>query len=53
LVQLDGKTVILTGAGEYILPLLEKVSWFRQEEQDGRVFSSTTEALKSLGFVLA
>jgi SulP family sulfate permease len=48
-----GKTVILTGAGEYILPLLEKVSWFRQEEQDGRVFSSTTEALKSLGFVLA
>ncbi|HRH94227.1 MAG TPA: STAS domain-containing protein, partial [Candidatus Peribacteria bacterium] len=48
-----GKTVILTGASEFILPLLEKAPWFVHEEKDGKVFPSTTEALKSLGFTLA
>ncbi len=48
-----GKDVIITGAGEFILPLLEKAPWFVHEEKHGKVFKSTTEALKSLGFVIA
>jgi SulP family sulfate permease len=47
-----GKKVILTGASEFITPLLEKSAWFRAKEQAGAVFGSTTEALRSLGFPL-
>lgn len=47
-----GKKVILTGASEFIAPLLEKAAWFRTKEQAGAVFASTTDALKSLGFAL-
>jgi len=47
-----GRKVIVTGASEYITPLLEKASWFTRREKEGGVFSSTTDALKSLGFPL-
>ncbi|HLD71690.1 MAG TPA: SulP family inorganic anion transporter [Candidatus Peribacteraceae bacterium] len=47
-----GRTVLLTGASEYIKPLLEKASWFTSREKEGVVFSSTTDALKFLGFPL-
>lgn len=47
-----GKTVYVTGASEYILPLLEKAPWFVRKEKEGRIFASTTDALKFLGFPL-
>jgi MFS superfamily sulfate permease-like transporter len=47
-----GRTVILTGASECILPQLQKTSWFAKREKKGSVFGSTTDALKTLGFPL-
>ena len=47
-----GHIVYVTGASEYILPLLEKAVWFVQKEKEGRIFQSTTDALKFLGFPL-
>ena len=47
-----GQTIIISGASEYITPLLEKAPWFVRKEKNGTVFASTTEALKSLGFTL-
>ncbi len=47
-----GQTVYVTGASEYILPLLQKASWFVDKERDGRIFKSTSDALKFLGFPL-
>lgn len=47
-----GQSVYVTGANDYILPLLEKSAWFVRKEKEGKVFPSTTDALKFLGFQL-
>ncbi len=47
-----GRVVYVTGVSEYVLPMLETAGWFVQMEKDGRIFRSTTDALKSLGFPL-
>lgn len=48
----EGRTIIMTGAGEFIRPLLHKTHWFAGREKDGSVFGSTSDALTSLGFRL-
>ncbi len=45
-----GKKVIITSAGPFILPALEREEWFLDMKRTGFVFNSTTEALKTLGF---
>lgn len=45
-----GKKVIITSAGPFIIPILEKEEWFFGMKQSGLVFNSTTEALRTLGF---
>lgn len=45
-----GKKVIITSAGPFILPVLEREEWFYELKEKGFVFNSTTEALKTLGF---
>lgn len=51
-VEASGKRVVITGAGEYVKPMLEKTAWFRKMEKQGKIFSSSTEALDALGFPL-
>ncbi|MBI5794056.1 SulP family inorganic anion transporter [Candidatus Uhrbacteria bacterium] len=48
----EGRTILITGAGEFIRPLLHKTHWFADREKDGSVFASTSDALTSLGFHL-
>ena len=50
--ETSGRKVIITGASEFIKPLLEKILWFVNMEKKGLVFGSTTDALKFLGFPL-
>ena len=45
-----GKKVIITSAGPFIIPMLDREDWFSDMKQAGLVFNSTTEALKTLGF---
>ena len=45
----EGKKVMITGAGEFILPLLSQAEWFSEKEKRGEVFVGTTEALEYLG----
>lgn len=47
-----GCSVYVTGISEYILPMLETASWFVRKEKEGRIFKSTTDALRFLGFPL-
>lgn len=49
----QGSSLLITGVGEFIGPLLQKTSWYAKKEKAGEVFSSTTEALNSLGFPLS
>lgn len=48
--KIAGKKVIITSAGPFILPALEREDWFSDMRQASLVFNSTTEALKTLGF---
>ncbi|RJQ33064.1 SulP family inorganic anion transporter [Candidatus Parcubacteria bacterium] len=50
LMKTKGKKVIITSAGPFILPELEKTSWFSELKKANLVFNSTTEALETLGF---
>src|SRR3989338_8807225 len=45
-----GKKVIITSAGPFIIPMLDREDWFSDMKRAGLVFNSTTEALKTLGF---
>lgn len=45
-----GKKVIISSAGPFILPVLDRENWFEDMKRAGMVFNSTTEALKTLGF---
>lgn len=48
----SGRAVYLTGANAYILPMLERMSWFKRHEKEGKIFPSTSAALEALGFPL-
>lgn len=48
--KVAGKKIIITSAGPFILPALEREEWFSNMKQTSLVFNSTTEALKTLGF---
>lgn len=48
-----GKKVIITSAGPFIMPFLDRENWFLDMERHGLVFNSTTEALKTLGFEIS
>lgn len=45
-----GKKVIISSAGPFIIPVLEREDWFEEMKRASMVFNSTTEALKTLGF---
>ncbi len=45
-----GKKVIITSAGPFIIPMLEREEWFFDMKKNDLVFNSTTEALRRLGF---
>jgi len=45
-----GKKVIITSAGPFIIPMLDREDWFSDMKRADLVFNSTTEALKTLGF---
>ena len=45
-----GKKVIISSAGPFIIPVLDREDWFEKMKQESMVFNSTTEALKTLGF---
>ncbi|MBU6430881.1 MAG: SulP family inorganic anion transporter [Patescibacteria group bacterium] len=44
------KKVIITSAGPFIMPVLDREDWFSDMKRADLVFNSTTEALKTLGF---
>ncbi len=46
------RTVVLTGASEFIEPLLVQTPWFAALQKKKRYFPSTTEALSALGHSL-
>ncbi|MDO8142362.1 MAG: SulP family inorganic anion transporter, partial [Candidatus Brocadiales bacterium] len=46
----QGKKVILTSAGPFIIPILTKTGWYDDLKEQNLVFNSTTEALETLGF---
>lgn len=48
--EAKGKKVIITSAGPFIMPVLDREHWFSEMEENKLVFNSTTEALKALGF---
>lgn len=48
--RMKDKKVIITSAGPFIIPVLDREDWFEDMKQVGSVFNSTTEALKTLGF---
>ena len=46
----QGKKVIITSAGPFIIPVLVKTGWYNDLKEQNLVFNSTTEALETLGF---
>lgn len=50
--EAKGKKVMVTSAGPFILPALEREPWYQGLKSKGLIFNSTTDALESLGFKL-
>lgn len=50
IMKIKGRKVIITSAGPFIMPVLNREDWFEDMKQADMVFNSTTEALKTLGF---
>lgn len=51
--RIKSKKVIITSAGPFIFPVLDREDWFLEMKRDSFVFNSTTEALKTLGFEIS